>query len=64
MAKSTWIQLSSQVPTDGQLVWVRLINESLTPFQANYVDSEFTFVNVVTEREYPAYMIASWRNIT
>jgi hypothetical protein len=58
-----WKYIPGSIPTDGQVVYVRLVGSYENNFKTtfNLADKTFTFVpnNIV----YPAYLIFQWREL-
>lgn len=60
MAK--WQELSKAVPSDFQVVWVRINFFYGSPFRARYSASGKTFEAEVTGLLFPFWTVARWKN--
>jgi hypothetical protein len=58
---ATWFKLPNEVPTDGQIVYVRVEYYYSDPFLATFSLSALTFTSVDNAIVYPAWVIARWK---
>jgi len=61
MAVDPWKSPALELPTDGDIVWVRILNYYGEPFQAKYTDADQTFTSQVSPLIFPAYYVARWK---
>ena len=57
-----WKSLLENVPTDGQIVWIRAPFFYSNPTLATYDSSAQSFTTNLTGIVYPAYMIGRWKS--
>jgi hypothetical protein len=61
---STWNVLPTEIPTDGQVVWVRLWSVYGEPVQMEWKEATETFRDPVTGvMDVPWYIVARWREV-
>ena len=58
---ATWNSLLSEVPTNGQVVWIRAPFYYSAPTLATYDSTDQSFTTNLTNIIYPAYMIGRWK---
>jgi len=55
-----WYSFPTNIPTNGQTVWIRVTDYYSTPFQAVYNSTSQQFTSVVNSIIFPAYIVARW----
>jgi hypothetical protein len=58
-----WKALPKELPIDGSTVYVRIEYYYGTPFKAIWTLSTKTFTSLDNSIDYPAYVVARWRDI-
>jgi hypothetical protein len=58
-----WYLFPDNIPSDGQICYIRLNYNSYNVFTANYNVSAQTFVSTSNSIIYPAYMILKWKAV-
>jgi hypothetical protein len=58
---SNWLTFPHNIPSDGQLCYVRTLNYSVTPFEAYYNETTQSFESIVNSIVYPCYFIFKWK---
>lgn len=61
MAADPWKNPFLELPADGEVVWVRVLNFYGPPAQAKYTEADQTFTSQVTFLVIPAYYVARWK---
>jgi len=58
-----WYSPFSQLPTNGQTVWIRISSNPNTPVQATYNSTTQIFTTTATALTVPAINVSKWKNI-
>ena len=57
-----WSSLPTVVPTDTEVVWVRITYYYTEPFLAQWSAAQQEFTSVDNSIVYPAWTVARWRS--
>lgn len=58
-----WKTFPSDVPANGETVWIRVKYYYSAPFQAVYTSATQLFTSTTNAIIYPAYVIARWKAV-
>lgn len=58
-----WYSPFSQLPTNGQTVWIRIASNPTEPVQSTYNSATQIFTTVATGLTVPAINVSKWKNI-
>lgn len=61
---SDWFRMPIDNPVNGQLIWVRLLNDYTYPFLATFDSSTQSFLAFSTNLVFPWYVVSRWKSLS
>lgn len=56
-----WKSVFEELPANGQIVWVRVVNYYGEPVLAEFISVKKEFESIDTQIKFPTYNVARWR---